>query len=445
MEEHRMSVMRLAALTTSLALVLLACGGTTPTSAPTASDGGSSPSEDPGASDEAISGTVSLWYLEDPEFTFLPALKAEFEAAYPGVTVEMTEIPEDGYVTKVDTAILAGQPPDLGFIYEARWMKAGSILPLDDIIGSAGIDTSTLNQAAFSECQLDGQVYCLGSLGGSVMLIYNKDLFDAAGVAYPSATEPMTIDEYAALARQLAQPSDDPATNVFGGTADVPFWWTQRNTTFSEDGKSIAGFVNDEPTIHMYDVLATMARDGTAPTAAQAEAMSSADMLGGGVVAMAITDMEVGASSLETAGANWGAAPVPVETDGNPGWVFTGTDKYGVFTQGPNQAAAKALIAFLGKEGSRIRVEASDDPPLDSTWLDDWAGDNASRQEVASVMNLTAPIPLIPGFWDVTAPLGDGFSLMVAEEVTAADFLNEEAPNMQDNLDQAWETWDAIQ
>ena len=441
-----MGVMRLAAVTTSLALILVACGGTTTPSSPVAtSDGGTTPSQEPGASGEAISGTVSLWYLEDPEFTFLPALKAEFEAAYPGVTVEMTEIPEDGYVTKVDTAILAGQPPDLGFIYEARWMKAGSILPLDDIIADAGIDTSKFNQGAFSECQLDGQTYCMGSLGGSVMLMYNKDLFDAAGVPYPSATEPMTVDEYAALASKLAKPSNDPATNVYGATAGVPFWWTQRTTTFSEDGKSIAGFVNDESTVHMYDVLATMTRGGTSPTAAQAEVISESDMLGAGVLAMAITDMEVGATSLEKAGAKWGAAPVPVETTSDPGWVFTGTDKYGVFTQGPNQAAAKALIAFLGKEGSRIRVEASDDPPLDSTWLDDWAGDDASRQEVTSVMNLTAPTPLIPGFWDVTAPLFDGFSLIVAEETTAADFLNEEAPNMQDNLDQAWETWDAIQ
>ena len=31
------------------------------------------------AQDSTVSGTVTLWYLEDPEFTFLPALKAEFE------------------------------------------------------------------------------------------------------------------------------------------------------------------------------------------------------------------------------------------------------------------------------------------------------------------------------------------------------------------------------
>lgn len=439
-----MGVKRLVAGTTGLALLLAACGGSTTTSAPAQPSAGASAGASAAPGGE-VSGTVSLWYLEDPEFTFLPALKAEFEAAYPGTTIEMTEIPEDGYVTKVDTAILAGEPPDVGFIYEPRWMKAGSVLPLNDVIAEAGIDTSTFNASAFSECQLDGETYCLGSLGGSVMLIYNKDLFDEAGLPYPSATVPMTIDEYAALARQLAKPSADPAANVYGASAEVPFWWTTRTTTFSEDGRAIDGQVNDAPTIHMYDVLASLARDGIAPTPAISETLGASDMLGAKQLAMGITDMEIGASSLEAAGANWGAAPVPVEASGDPGWVFTGTDKYGVFTAGSNPDAARALIAFLGKEGSRIRVEVSDDPPLDSTYLDQWAGEDASRKEVAQVMNLTAPIPLIPGFWDVTAPLFDDYPLVVSGELTADDMLNEGAPAMQETLDEAWETWEAIQ
>lgn len=448
-EEERVSIKRVPVMAMSFALIVAACGGqsASPSGVPRASTDIPTASSAPRASASAapISGTVTLWYLEDPEFTFLPALKKEFEAAYPGVVLEMTEIPEDGYVTKIDTALLANQPPDVAFIYEARWMKAGSVLRLDDVIASEGIDTASYNQTAFSECQLDGHVYCLGSLGGSVMLIYNKDMFDAAGVAYPSATDPMTIDEYAALAKKLAKPSKNQAANVWGGTADVPFWWTNRTTTFSADGKTIEGFVNDAPTVHMYDVLAGLARDGIAPTPAQAEAALAADMLGSGNVAMAITDMEVGASSLEKADKAWGAAPPPVEQAGDPGWVFTGTDKYGVFTAAPNQAAAKALIAFFGKEGSRIRVEASDDPPIDSKLLDQWAGSNEGRKEVASVMGLTAPTPLIPGFWDVTAPLGDDFTLIVNGEGTAQAILDEEAPELQESLDRAWQTWDAIQ
>lgn len=441
-----MSVKRALATLISVGGLVAACGGAASPSpsGPDATSGGPTPTGSAEASAAAISGTVTLWYLEDPEFTFLPALKEQFEAAHPGVTVEMTEIPEDGYVTKIDTALLAGQPPDVAFVYEPRWMKSGSVLPLDDVVAAAGIDLSTFNETALSECRLNDHIYCLGSLGGSVVLLYNKDLFDAAGVPYPSATQAMTIDEYDALARRLAKPSSDPAANLWGGTADVPFWWTDRTTTFSPDGKTIDGAVNDAPTIHMYDVLAKLAHDKMAPTPAQSEAALAADMLGAGDVAMAITDMEVGATSLEKGGFDWGAAPPQIEVGGTP-FVFTGTDKYGVFADGPNPEAAKALVAFIAKEGSRIRVEVSDDPPLDSTYLAQWAGDNPGRKQVADVMKLSTPTPFIPGFWDVTAPLADLFTEMVNGDGTAQELLDDQAPAMQESLDRAWQTWDAIQ
>ena len=276
------------------------------------------------------------------------------------------------------------------------------------------------------------------------MLVYNKDMFDAAGVPYPSTTTPMTVDEYAALAAKLAKPNSDPTKAVFGGTADVPFWWTSRLTHFSEDGRTINGLVNDDATVHMYDALAKMVTDGLAPTPAAAEATTSADLLGTGAIAMAVTDVEVGAKALEVAGNKWGVAPPPVESTDPKPWVFTGTDQWGAFSKAANPEAAKALVAFIGKEGSRIRVEVSDDPPLDSTYLAQWAGDNPGRKEVAEVMALTGPTPLIPGFWDVTGPLADLFKLVVSGEETAKHGLDAQAPQLQDALDQSWATWDAI-
>ena len=108
------------------------------------------------AQDSSVSGTVTLWYLEDPEFTFLPALKAEFEAAYPGTTVELTEIPEDGFVTKVDTAILAGQPPDVAFVYEPRWIKAGAVMPLDEVIAEKGVKAKSALIGEIAKTVADG-------------------------------------------------------------------------------------------------------------------------------------------------------------------------------------------------------------------------------------------------------------------------------------------------
>jgi multiple sugar transport system substrate-binding protein len=419
-----MSFRSRAALVVVAAIALAGC---TETSAPT----------DP----TKIGGTVSLWYLEDPVPEFIEAIKAGFEAKYPGTTVELTEVPEDGYVTKIDTAILAQQPPDVGFVYEPRWMKAGSMMPLDDVIKSQGIKTENMNQVALSECELNGHLYCLGSLTGSVVLVYNKDLFDKAKVAYPAADKPMTIDEYATMARALKA----GLGNVFGASAGSPFTWADRLTHFSNDGKRIDGLVNDESTIHMYEVLAGLGRDKVSPSPAEVELVSRGDMLGSGKLAMAITDMEYATKTLEQAKFRWGAAPPPVEKAGDPSFVFVGTDKYGAFTASKNPATAKALVAYIATEGNRIRMEKTDQPPLDATMLANWAGNNASRREVVAVLSTSKrPGLFVPGFWEVLATLSDLYAQMANGEANPRAAIVKETPELQSKLDREWETWEKI-
>jgi multiple sugar transport system substrate-binding protein len=319
-------------------------------------------------------------------------------------------------------------------------MKSGSVLPLGDTVNQYGINTDNMNQVALSECELDGQLYCLGSLTGSVVLLYNKDLFDAAGVAYPSADTPMTIDEYDAMSRALAASGER-----FGSAAGPPFTWGSRLTHFSADGKQTAGVVDDAATVHMYEVLAALGEDEISPLPAESELVSPADMLGTGDVAMAITDMEYGAIALASAGYKWGAAPPPVEQAGDDSFVFVGTDKYGVFKDGANTAAGKALVAYIATEGNRLRIEASDQPPLDASMLDQWAGDDPGRQEVVKVLSTsTEPGLFVPGFWEVTAPLSDLFAQTANGEGEAGPAIADITPTLQERLDREWETWDAI-
>ena len=108
-------------------------------------------------------------------------------------------------------------------------------------------------------------------------LLYNKAMFDAAGLEYPSATEPMTIDEYAELAAQLTVPSDDITQQVWGGSAEEPYWWMHRTNMFSEDGRQVEGFVNDESTKHTYQVLADMVKAGHAPSASIMQSLGGAE------------------------------------------------------------------------------------------------------------------------------------------------------------------------
>lgn len=398
-----------------------------------------------GPSGVAPSGpvTLSLWIFEGEE-EFLPALKEAFETEHPNITLKITDIPEDNYVTKMDTALAADSPPDIGWVYEPRWMKAGRVLPLDDVIASNHIDMSVLNQNALSGCIYEGTTYCLGSYTGAVMLFYNKDLFDKAGLPYPSATMPMSIDEYASVAEQLTQPNEDLSKHVFGGSADPPFWWADTGTHFSEDGRTIDGPVNDAPTVHMYDVLTTMVRDKVAPSESDYQFFGNTEILATGQLAMSITDNVTAIPILEKAGVNWGAAPTPVEEAGEPAFVSAWTDQFGVFEGSDNPEAAKEFIAFLSTEGNRLRAEKADALPLDSRVAEetDWAGESEGRLETLEVVKLARDETFVPGFWDVTSPLWDSFALIVEDEMTTQEALDEAAPKMQESLDRAWQTWE---
>lgn len=409
---------------------LAACGG-----------GGGGASPQAATTGGKVSGTVKVWYLPDLRPEFLKAVKTGFEAKYPGTKVDMTEVPEDGYVTKVDTALLAHQPPDVGFIYEPRWMKAGSVLSLDDMVKRDHINTGNMNQVALSECRLENKLFCLGSLTGSVVLLYNKDLFDKAKVPYPSSDVPMSIDEYGRLSRKLAA----ALPGVQGTVAGAPYTWSARTTHFSSDGRKIAGFADDDATIHMYEVLAGLQRDKVSPTPDDSDLVPPSDRLGSGKVAMAITDMEIAANSLEKAGYRWGAAPPPVERKGDPSFVFVGTDKYGVFKDGPNPTAGAAFVAYLGTEGNKIRIETTDQPPLDQTMLDQWAGKDKGRQEVVKVLSTSKePGLFVPGFWEVTSVFEDLYGQFAHGDAQPRAAIEKAAPAAQDKLDREWRTWQNI-
>ena len=402
----------------------------------------------PAAAQEPV--TLDLWIFEDEEY-LLPALKEAFEAEHPNITIEITLIPEDQYVVKLDTAMAAGSPPDIGFLYEQRWVKAGKILSLTDTVDAHGIDLEDFNQAVLQGwCVQGDQVYCLGTYTGAIVLFYNKALFDAAGVAYPSATESMTVDEYAALAAQLGTPSADVTQRVWGGTAEAPYWWMNSRTMFSEDGRHTAGLVNDESTKHAYEVLTQMVVDGVAPSGSIMESLGTEgpeDLFLQGKVAMAIGS-STGIEDLEAAGIDYGVATLPVEQAGDPPYVGVWTDAFAVFSDSDHPEEAAEFIAFLGTEGQRLRVEMIGDAPLSMAAAEEagWAEQGAveGREQFLQVIGQAKPGVFVPGFWDVVAPLADAFNLIVEGDVTAAEALDEVAPRMQDSLDQNWETWDQI-
>lgn len=457
-------IARIMVLATFIALLLSACGGGAPeTAAPTvpaastAPTGAAQATAASGQQPEATAAPVAaasgdkipltLWIFEGEE-TFLPKLKEAFEAKHPNITLEITQIPEDQYVTKIDTALAANDPPDVAFVYggQQRWLKAGKFLPINDMLQTDGIKPADFNQNAMSlYCLYESKYYCIGSYTGAIVLVYNKGMFDAAGLKYPSASEPMTVDEYAALAIQLSKKSDDINQRVWGGSAGTTWWYMDWATNFSADGKQAEGFINDDATVHTYDVLARMVKDGNAPSSADMQALGDTDILAQKKQAMALTDLSV-LATLEAQGIQYGVAPPPVEKRGDKPFIITWTDAFGVFSQSKHPKEAMQFVSFLATEGNKLRVQVTNTMPLNLTLADqlNWAGENSGRKEAVEVVKLARSSVFVPGFYEINGPLDDAFNAIVEGQKQPQEAMDEAAAQVQDSLDKAWETWDKI-
>lgn len=431
-----MHIRRAARLPLALFGVLVivgACGGESAT--PAATGSGAAPATPSG---EAV--TLKFWVYEG-QTDWIPVLEKAFEEAHPNINIEVTNIPESDYGTKLQTAVAAGSPPDIAFS-SRELIKAGKIVPIDEALTGAGIDTSTWNQRSVDTCTYEGKLYCVGSYTGAVTLFYNMDMLEAAGIPYPSASVPMTIDEYAAMATKLT----DKANNVYGTTNGDPVTWLARQDVFTPDGRSVAGKLTNPAIIHAYDVVSKMMQDGVSPSLNILDPWEQgADWFSQKQVAMVITDFQ-SLFKMEEAGVKWSVAPVPRPTKDSPPEVQAWTDALSVFTGSKHQAEALEFVKFEATEGQKLRMETLGDFPLDSRYAieTNWAGDSPGRKAFLEVFKLSGPDIYVPDMWSsVYSSLFDGFGAVVDGSKSAADMLSEAEPIVQQDLDAAWKAWDS--
>ena len=156
------------------------------------------------------SGTVRVATWES-DAALEPWNKAidSFEAAYPDIKVELEAVPQE-YGTKLLANMAAGTGPDVYQVGDgdvAKFVDQGIVEPLDPYIsGDNGFDLNTTffpAVAAFG--QIGGQTYLLTKDFSPLVLYYNKDMFDAAGVDYPTAD--WTWDDLLSAAEKLTDDS----------------------------------------------------------------------------------------------------------------------------------------------------------------------------------------------------------------------------------------------
>lgn len=164
--------------------------------------------------DGGVTITYTNFISNDGNEANLQKIVDAFEEANPGITVEVTTLPYGDYGTALQTDLAAGTQSDVFDIEYANYadFQANGVLAPIEVS-----DPSVYRQSVLESYATDGVQYALPSSFSDVVLYYNKDLFDAAGLDYPNA-DWTWADEKAA-----AEALTDQAAGVWGSHQPVSF------------------------------------------------------------------------------------------------------------------------------------------------------------------------------------------------------------------------------
>lgn len=131
-----------------------------------------------------------------------------------GITIEFFVVPnvKAGEVDKTLVSLMAGDEIDL--IYNTKpglkaFYNAGVLEPMNALAGNAGYDIKAVYGDYVPE--FDGDVYGLPAFSDIWITLYNKQVFDDAGVPYPTA-EGWTWEKYIETAKKLT----DSSKGIYG-------------------------------------------------------------------------------------------------------------------------------------------------------------------------------------------------------------------------------------
>ncbi len=283
---------------------------------------------------------------------YLIAQKEAFEAANPGVTIEYVDVASQDYGIKATTMLEGKDTSDVFMIKEIddliKWQAQGFTAPLSDYIANDSYDLSGFvgTEANYA---VDGVQYAIPFRSDFWVLYYNKDLFDAAGVDYP--TNDMTWDAYAELAKKMTNKD----TGVYGTHYHT---WLSAVANWSVcDGVNTLADKNYDDLLYFYKLYQDLEDNGACMSYAELKAAGlhySAAFANGNIAMMPMgywyVSTLIGYNKDGTCSFNWGITAVPHADGVAAGSSFGNLTGAMINTYSENKDLAWKYISWLGGE-----------------------------------------------------------------------------------------------
>lgn len=352
------------------AMLLSACAVPVAPAAPAAPSAGTVPaagSEAAAPATGAVSTVTWAFWGSPDEAASHERVGAAFMAVHPEIKIEYWNQPWDDYFTKIQALWASGDSatiPDIAFLWPTPQYAAEGVLEnLDPYIAKSGYNLEDYWPGLLESAKYKGSVYGLPRDIEVNVLYYNKDLFDAAGVAYP--TDKWTWDDLKAAAEKLTKKdaSGNTQTYAFAAEGGKFFKWVEQN-----GGQVLDDFVNPskctlgEPkALAGVQFFADMLNNGYAMRPADlSQAGGDQAVFQSGQAAMILQNTSR-VSAFNAAKMNYDVATAPIPADGVR-WNPAGGAAWVMSAGSDNKDAAWTFLSWLQSAdgGEKLYTQAGE-------------------------------------------------------------------------------------
>jgi multiple sugar transport system substrate-binding protein len=307
------------------------------------------------------------------EREFYQRVLSAFEREHPEIRVRKITSGTGDYWTKLQAMMASGAPPDVFIVNNdpasglARYASSGVLLDLTGLVRRDKVDLSDFFQQGLDTYRQGGRLFALPISASNLALYFNKDMFDAAGLAYPE--ESWDWAEFLYAARELTVRDSRGRVAQYGCAMSGPRQWVylfqNEGEITSADGRRwllTDSEYLDRNAAGLQFYCDLWLKHGVAPKPISAAnlGMSASYSFMGGQVAMDVSGpWEF--MSLQDVNFRWGVAELP---SGRRRATVMSSMAYAVSRSSNHSDAAWELVKFLtSAEVQRWLAESGRDMP----------------------------------------------------------------------------------
>jgi multiple sugar transport system substrate-binding protein len=309
-----------------------------------------------------------------------------------------------------------------------NWQAQGFAEPLTPFIEKDSYDLSGF-VGMEANYAFEGTQYALPFRSDFWVLFYNKDLFDAAGIAYP--TNDMTWDAYAELAKKMTK-DGVYGTHYHTWLSAVANWAVCDGVNTLADGKY------DDLT-YFYNLYQGIEDAGACMAYSELKASGlhySAAFANGNVAMMPMgywyVSTLIGYNNDGVCNFNWGITAVPHKDDVKAGSSFGNLTGVMMNKKAANKDAAWTYISWLcGEEGAAVTAGTGTRPALVSenvaatmAAVDGFPTDDASKAAlIPSYVGMEWPV--VEKLSEIQTVINEEHSLIMTREIDVEEGIEE--------------------